>query len=88
MLNKTISIDRFFKYDFLMSVHLTRERMGVLFTRVCPICSGGLPLTSLESIQVELGEVPLDLRRSMLTDTFRKKKLNAFKPPYFALCST
>ena len=27
------------------------------------ICAGALPLTSLDSLQVELGEMPLDLRR-------------------------
>ena len=37
------------------------------------ICAGGLPLTSLAAVQVELGETPLDLRRKYLTDKFRKK---------------
>ncbi|XP_030839764.1 uncharacterized protein LOC115923421 [Strongylocentrotus purpuratus] len=37
------------------------------------ICAGALPLTSLDSLQVELGEMPLDLRRQMLADRFRQK---------------
>lgn len=37
------------------------------------ICAGALPLTSLESLQVELGEMPLDLRRQMLAERFRQK---------------
>lgn len=37
------------------------------------ICAGALPLTSLEALQTELGEMPLDLRRQMLADILRQK---------------
>ena len=35
------------------------------------ICTGTLPLTSLAALQTETGEMPLDLRRSMLSNNFK-----------------
>ena len=48
------------------------------------ICANALPLTSLTSLQVEMGEPPLDIRRKILTCNYRQKIESNTKHPIHA----
>ncbi|XP_041484375.1 uncharacterized protein LOC121430987 [Lytechinus variegatus] len=45
------------------------------------LCTGALPGTSLESLQVDTGELPLDLRRYMLSKVYKAKIRQNAKHP-------
>ena len=50
----------------------TKKKLDSVQYQALRICAGGLPLTSLASLQVEMGEPPLDLRRQRLSSKYRQ----------------
>ena len=50
----------------------TKKALDSVQYQALRICAGGLPLTSLQSLQVEMGELPLDLRRQFVSSKYRQ----------------